>query len=135
MCPDGGRVVTSAARRAQAQSPFTPFVRDLPVAPVLAPVRSERGLDVYEMEIREGLAEILPGFQTPIYGYDGSHPGPTIRAREGRTASCASATRCRSTPACTSTAAPCQRRCEVHPDAMIGEVVVATVPPPRRRRR
>ena len=34
----------------------------------------------------EGLAEILPGFQTPIYGYDGIYPGPTIRARKGRAA-------------------------------------------------
>jgi FtsP/CotA-like multicopper oxidase with cupredoxin domain len=47
-------------------------------------VRSERGVDFYEVEIREGLAEILPGFQTPIYGYDGVYPGPTIRARKGR---------------------------------------------------
>ena len=27
-----------------------------------------------------------PGFQTPIYGYDGIYPGPTIRARKGRAA-------------------------------------------------
>ena len=82
----GDRVVTSAARRAQAQSPFTPFQRDLPIAPVLAPVVSERGVDVYDVDIREGLAEILPGFQTPIYGYDGIYPGPTIHARKGRSA-------------------------------------------------
>ena len=30
------------------------------------------------------MAEILPGFQTPIYGYEGVYPGPTIRARKGR---------------------------------------------------
>ena len=34
--------------------------------------------------IREGIAEVLPGFQTPIYGYDGVYPGPIIRARKGR---------------------------------------------------
>ena len=82
----GDRVVTSAARRAQAQSPFAPFQRDLPIAPELAPVISRRGVDVYDVDIREGLAEILPGFQTPIYGYDGIYPGPTIRARKGRAA-------------------------------------------------
>jgi spore coat protein A len=82
----GKKVVTSAARRAQASSPFAPFQRDLPIMPLLSPVRSEPGVDVYDVDIREGLADILPGFQTPIYGYDGIYPGPTIRARKGRAA-------------------------------------------------
>jgi FtsP/CotA-like multicopper oxidase with cupredoxin domain len=82
----GKRVVTSAARRAQQASPFAPFQRDLPIMPELSPIHSERGLDVYDVDIREGLAEILPGFQTPIYGYEGIYPGPTIRASRGRTA-------------------------------------------------
>ena len=43
-------------------------------------------MDVYDVDIREGLAEILPGFQTPIYGYEGIYPGPTIVARKGRAA-------------------------------------------------
>ena len=30
------------------------------------------------------MAEVLPGFETPIYGYEGIYPGPTIRARTGR---------------------------------------------------
>ena len=54
--------------------------------PELAPVSSRRGVDIYDVDIREGLADILPGFQTPIYGYEGVYPGPTIRARKGRTA-------------------------------------------------
>ena len=54
--------------------------------PELAPGRARNGIDVYDLDIREGLAEILPGFQTPIYGYDGIYPGPTIRARKGRAA-------------------------------------------------
>jgi spore coat protein A len=82
----GKKVVTSAARRAKAASPFAPFQVDLPIMPQLSPVRSERGVDVYDIDIREGLAEILPGFQTPIYGYEGIYPGPTIRARKGRAA-------------------------------------------------
>ncbi len=32
------------------------------------------------------MADVLPGYQTPIYGYEGIYPGPTIRARKGRTA-------------------------------------------------
>ena len=82
---DARRHLRRAARRRPA-SPFPPFQRDLPIMPELAPVLSERGVDVYDVDIREGLAEILPGFQTPIYGYDGIYPGPTIRARKGRAA-------------------------------------------------
>src|SRR5215213_936450 len=82
----GKKIVTSASRRAKAASPFAPFQRDLPLMPVLSPVRGERGVDVYDVDIREGLADILPGFQTPIYGYEGIYPGPTIRARKGRAA-------------------------------------------------
>ena len=76
--------VTSAAMRSQARSPFEPFQRDLPRIPELLPVNSSRTQDNYEIAIREGMAEILPGFQTPIYGYEGIYPGPTIRARKGR---------------------------------------------------
>ena len=76
--------VTSAAMRSQARSPFEPFQRDLPRIPELLPVNSSRTQDNYDIAIREGMAEILPGFQTPIYGYEGVYPGPTIRARKGR---------------------------------------------------
>jgi spore coat protein A, manganese oxidase len=78
------RVVTSAAMRAQARSPFTPFRRDLPRIPELLPVRRTGTQDVYDVRIQQGMAEILPGFETPIYGYEGIYPGPTIRARTGR---------------------------------------------------
>jgi spore coat protein A len=80
----GSRVVTSAALRAQARSPFRPFRRDLPLIPELQPVRRTRTHDVYDVTIQEGLADVLPGFQTPIYGYEGVYPGPTIRARSSR---------------------------------------------------
>jgi spore coat protein A len=78
------KLVTSAARRAQANSVFAPFQRDLPIAPALAPVSTKQGVDVYDVDINEGLAEILPGFETPIYGYEGIYPGPTIYAAKDR---------------------------------------------------
>ena len=77
-------LVTSAALRAQSRSPFEPFRRDLPRIPELLPIRRTRTADVYESKIRQGIADVLPGFQTPIYGYQGIYPGPTIRARKGR---------------------------------------------------
>jgi FtsP/CotA-like multicopper oxidase with cupredoxin domain len=80
----GRAQVTSAAIRSQAKSPFTPFQRDLPRIPELVPVATSRTRDTYSMTVREGLAEVLPGMQTPIYGYDGVYPGPVIRAKKGR---------------------------------------------------
>jgi FtsP/CotA-like multicopper oxidase with cupredoxin domain len=77
-------VVTSAALRAQSRSPFEPFRRDLPRIPELVPVRRTRTTDFYESAIGDGMADVLPGFQTPIYGYEGIYPGPTIRAKRGR---------------------------------------------------
>ena len=54
--------------------------------PEASPVATENGIRVFDLDIREGIAEILPGMQTPIYGYDGIYPGPTIRARKGEAA-------------------------------------------------
>ena len=34
--------------------------------------------------MKPGKADILPGLETPILGYDGRFPGPTIRATRGR---------------------------------------------------
>jgi spore coat protein A len=74
-------VRTSAAAAAAAD----PFQVDLQVPPTLVPVSSSATEDRFELAIREGRAEIIPGQLTPVYGYDGIYPGPTIRARKGRT--------------------------------------------------
>lgn len=75
---------TSAAVRSQASSAFEPFQRDLPLPPLARPVRSSKKLEEYVMDMKAGTAEILPGLETPILGYNGTFPGPTIRARRGR---------------------------------------------------
>ena len=62
-----------------------PFGVPLPVPPVIEPVRRDDGVDVYEIVQLEGWAEILPGLRTPIWGYNGIFPGPTIEARRDRT--------------------------------------------------
>jgi spore coat protein A len=74
-----GRLVRSAVPLPE------PFGVPLPVPPVLEPVRREDGVDVYEIVQQEGQAEILPGLATPIWGYNGIFPGPTIEARRDRT--------------------------------------------------
>jgi FtsP/CotA-like multicopper oxidase with cupredoxin domain len=88
---------------------FTPFTVDLPIPPVKQPLARGTApftpggvfhgiapefanfrdygalfpISYYEMRMRPGFAEIIPGVRTPIYGYDGIYPGPTFKARVG----------------------------------------------------
>ncbi len=75
---DQGHVGRRAARKLAAA--FDPFGVDVPIAPVLQPVRRSAKLDEYAITMKEGSAQILPGIETPIIGYEGTFPGPTIRA-------------------------------------------------------
>ena len=75
---------TSANLRSQLASPFEPFQRDLPIPAVARPVNATKKLEEYVLTMQPGTADILPGLQTPILGYNGSFPGPTIKARRGR---------------------------------------------------
>jgi spore coat protein A, manganese oxidase len=62
-----------------------PFRVPLPVQPVARPVgKDPSGADLYRVTQRVARAEILPGFRTPVLGYDGIFPGPTIETRRGR---------------------------------------------------
>ena len=61
-----------------------PYQVPLPVPPVARPVNAGAALDRYLITQRVARAEILPGIRTPIMGYDGIFPGPTIEARRGR---------------------------------------------------
>jgi FtsP/CotA-like multicopper oxidase with cupredoxin domain len=73
-----------AARRGEVTDPFEPFQVDLPRPPVLEPVLKTPTVERYEIAMREAVAEILPGYETPIMGYEGIFPGPTVLARRGR---------------------------------------------------
>lgn len=61
-----------------------PFRVPLAIPPVLKPVRTGKNRDYYVTTMRRARAEILPGKRTPIWGFDGHYPGPTIKARRGR---------------------------------------------------
>ena len=61
-----------------------PFQRPLPIPPAATPASSTQGVDRYEIVQRPGTAEMLPGVATPVWGYDGRFPGPTLRTRSGR---------------------------------------------------
>jgi FtsP/CotA-like multicopper oxidase with cupredoxin domain len=65
----------------QLPRPFTvPFAKP----PVLAPVSSDATTDYYQITQRPQTLQILPGYQTPVFAYNGTVPGPTIIARKGR---------------------------------------------------
>jgi FtsP/CotA-like multicopper oxidase with cupredoxin domain len=53
--------------------------------PVLSPVRADSTTDYYEIAQKRSEIEILDGYRTSIWGYEGIIPGPNIKARLGRT--------------------------------------------------
>ncbi|CRK62116.1 Multicopper oxidase [Alloactinosynnema sp. L-07] len=63
-----------------------PFTRALPIPQVLRPSATRIDTDVYRLTVGEGTAEIVPGVRTNVLTYNGQFPGPTILARQGRTA-------------------------------------------------
>ncbi len=61
-----------------------PFTRLFRVPPTGVKVRTDATTDYYRFTMRQTMAEIVPGFQTPLYTYEGTFPGPTIKATRGR---------------------------------------------------
>jgi spore coat protein A, manganese oxidase len=64
-----------------------PFQREYQIPKLCQPLcsdeRGERPTDYYQLTLRKGQLEILPGKPTEIWGYDGMTPGPLIRQRGG----------------------------------------------------
>ena len=73
----------TANRMAESSLP-RPFTLPFTVPPLARPVRSDATTDYYSLTMRERATEILPGFQTAIWGYDGTFPGPTLDVQQGR---------------------------------------------------
>lgn len=61
-----------------------PFRTELPIPPVLQPVRADATTDYYDIVQQRAHLDILPGLRTEAWTYHGTFPGPTIRARSGR---------------------------------------------------
>jgi FtsP/CotA-like multicopper oxidase with cupredoxin domain len=80
-----GRTASTASLNRLAQSKMPkPFVAGFVVPPVLKPARKDATTDYYNIAMRPGTASIAPGLPTPIWGYNGIAPGPTIKATQGR---------------------------------------------------
>lgn len=79
---------------AEGTAPFTPGAVFHGIAPeffnrVIAENPSQNYYEAfptkwYEMRMRAGTQQIVPGINTPIWGYDGIYPGPTFKARVGQ---------------------------------------------------
>ena len=83
---------TLSGRLASSKLP-QPFTIPFAAPPVAQPYRSTGSGDFYKIRMQKINAEIIPGYQTPVYAYGfetpnspylGSVPGPTIRAKQGR---------------------------------------------------
>jgi FtsP/CotA-like multicopper oxidase with cupredoxin domain len=79
-CGLGGPPGQTGEQLASAVRLPEPFRVPLPVPPVARPV----GPDRYRIVARAAEQEILPGLRTPVLGYDGIFPGPTLETRRGR---------------------------------------------------
>ena len=67
--------------RRRIPRPYTvPFTQP----PVLSPRRTDATTDYYRIVQRPFVGQILPGVDTPLWGYNGMVPGPTIKARRDR---------------------------------------------------
>ncbi len=76
-----GAAVVTRMPTSQLPAPFTvPFAQ----APIAVPYRQDATTDYYKMSMQAVSAEVIPGFQTMLFGYNGSVPGPTIKATQGR---------------------------------------------------
>ncbi len=56
----------------------------LQAVPDAVPTTTDGGTDYYELHVKAGTAQPLPGAPTPIWGFNGQWPGPTIHATIGR---------------------------------------------------
>jgi spore coat protein A, manganese oxidase len=72
----GDRIATSKLPK--------PFTIGFDVPPTLAPNKINRTYDCYKIDQVQKSVQIIPGLQTPIWGYNGITPGPTIRVQRGR---------------------------------------------------
>ena len=73
----------SASRIAASKLP-RPYTVPFWTPPVLSPVRTTATTDYYRVTQSAFVGEVLPGVKTPLWGYNGSVPGPTVKARRGR---------------------------------------------------
>ncbi|HYP22029.1 MAG TPA: multicopper oxidase domain-containing protein, partial [Actinomycetota bacterium] len=72
---------------ADAFAPVEPFQVPLRIPPVLTPVRKAGGRDYFVTTMRPARPRLLKGKRrTPVWSFDGTFPGPTIKVTRGHEA-------------------------------------------------
>lgn len=61
-----------------------PFTNPVYLPPVLQPTSTDGSTDFYALTVKPGKAQMKSGSATPIVGFNGMFPGPTIIATRGR---------------------------------------------------
>jgi suppressor of ftsI len=59
------------------------FENELEIPPLLEPRTDDGGRKVFDLELQEGLSELLPGKETETWGANGAYLAPTLRAARG----------------------------------------------------
>lgn len=65
-------------------APQAPFQLPLVAPPVLKPDSSDSTTDYYTLNEQATAATLIPNYSTPVWTYNGTTPGPTIKASSGR---------------------------------------------------
>jgi FtsP/CotA-like multicopper oxidase with cupredoxin domain len=85
--PLGGSVATGSASRLSGSDMPRPFASSFTRPPRLLPYDSGlldgAPVNYYSVTARQGTAQILPRLSTPVWGYNGTFPGPTIHVDRG----------------------------------------------------
>src|SRR4051812_6809992 len=78
------RTRLAVANRMPASRLPAPFTVDFDRPPLAVPFRRTPDTDIYSLTQVQRSVSVLPGFETPIWGYEGVTPGPTIVVPQGR---------------------------------------------------
>ena len=77
--------IARANRIAESALP-APFSVPFKIPSVIRPVRSDETSDYFRVVMEPTMVEILPGYQTQMWTYNGEVPGPTFQVTKGREA-------------------------------------------------
>jgi FtsP/CotA-like multicopper oxidase with cupredoxin domain len=75
---------SALANRMPAGKLPKPFTTAFAAPPVAVPFRSDDTTDYYRMSMSATPLEVIPGYRTMFFAYEGAVPGPTIKVDQGR---------------------------------------------------
>ena len=78
------RADTGIVNRIAASKLPAPFTIPFTAPSALVPYRTDATTDYYKVWMKPVQADVLPGFKTPLWGYNGLVPGPTVHVQQGR---------------------------------------------------